>query len=73
MRCADFTPTPGRRAGHRDLDQARARLALDLDVGQFVLGLLEVVLHRLRLLHQAGELVLHHDGLLLERNRFRRA
>jgi hypothetical protein len=47
-------------AGHRDLDQAGAGLALDLDVGQFVLGLLEVVLHRLGLLHQAGELVLHH-------------
>jgi hypothetical protein len=47
-------------AGHRDLDEAGARLALDLDVGEFVLRLLQVVLHRLGLLHQAGELSLHH-------------
>ncbi len=43
-------------AGHDDLDQARAGLAGDLDVGEFVLRLLEVVLHGLGLLHQAGEL-----------------
>ena len=43
-------------AGHRDLDEAGARLAFDLDRGELVLRLLEVVLHRLGLLHQAGEL-----------------
>src|SRR6185295_14730662 len=47
-------------ARHRHLDEAGARLAFDLDRRQLVLGLLEVVLHRLRLLHQAGQLTLHH-------------
>jgi hypothetical protein len=52
-------------AGHRDLHQARARLALDLDRGELFLGLLQVVLHGLGLFHQAGDLVLHHGGELL--------
>src|SRR5574343_266693 len=43
-------------AGHQHLDQTGAGLAFDLDVGQFVLGLLEVILHGLGLLHEAGEL-----------------
>ena len=47
-------------AGHRDLDEAVAGLAVDLDVGELVLHLLQVVLHRLGLLHQTGELTFHH-------------
>ena len=47
-------------AGHRHLHQAGARLALDLDRRELVLRLLQVVLHRLGLLHQTGELTFHH-------------
>jgi hypothetical protein len=43
-------------AGHHDLHEARTGLAFHLDVGQFVLGLLEVVLHGLGLLHESSEL-----------------
>jgi hypothetical protein len=50
-------------AGHGDLDQAGTRLAGDLDIAQFVLGLLHVVLHRLRLLHQASELSFVEHGI----------
>src|ERR1044071_2264187 len=45
-------------ARHRHLDEAGARLAFDLDRGELVLRLLQVLLHRLRLLHQAGQLTL---------------
>jgi hypothetical protein len=40
------------------------RPAFDFDQGQRVLRLLHVVLHCLRLFHQASQLVLHHDGIL---------
>jgi len=43
-------------AGHQHLDQSGTRLGLDLDVGQFILRFLEVVLHGLRLFHEACEL-----------------
>jgi hypothetical protein len=49
-------------AGHGDLHQAGTRLAFHLDGGQFVLGLLQVVLHGLGLLHQAGELAFVEHG-----------
>src|SRR3990167_691086 len=49
-------------AGHLHLHQAGAGFTGHLHQRQFVLGLLQVVLHRLGLLHQAGQLVLHHDG-----------
>ena len=52
-------------AGHDDLDQAGAGLAFDLDDGQFFLRLLEVVLHGLRLLHEAGQLSFVEHGLFL--------
>jgi hypothetical protein len=38
------------------LTRPSARFAFDFDEGQFVLRLLEVVLHGLGLLHEAGEL-----------------
>jgi hypothetical protein len=47
-------------AGHGNFDQASARLALDFDVGQFVLGFFEVVLHGLGLFHETRQLVFHH-------------
>ncbi len=47
-------------AGHGHLHQPGAGLALDLHQRQFVLRALHVVLHRLGLLHQAGQLALHH-------------
>src|SRR6185437_4920662 len=47
-------------ARHRDLDEPRARLALDLGARELLLRTLHVFLHLLRLLHQAGQLVLHH-------------
>jgi len=62
----DRDPLDGVLAGHRDLDESCTRLSFDLDRRELVLRLLEVVLHRLRLLHQAGELALHHVVLLLE-------
>ncbi len=40
------------------LTKPSARLALHLNVGQVFLGLFQVVLHGLGLLHQAGEFVL---------------
>ena len=52
-------------AGHDDLDQSGARFAADFDQGELVLRLLQVVLHLLRLLHQAGQLSLvEHGGSL---------
>src|SRR6185436_18929620 len=52
-------------AGHRDLHQAGTGDTLDLDRRQFLLRLAQIVLHRLRLLHQAGQLILHHgEGFL---------
>src|SRR5882672_6510132 len=44
-------------AGHRHLHEPGAGLPFDLDAAELFLSLLEVVLHRLRLLHQACELV----------------
>ena len=43
-------------AGHRDFDKAGTGFARDLNIPEFVLGLFHVVLHGLRLFHQAGEL-----------------
>src|SRR5512135_25290 len=48
-------------AGHRDLDESRPGLSLDLGAPELLLRTLHVLLHLLRLLHQASELVLHHD------------
>jgi hypothetical protein len=47
-------------AGHRHLDHAGAGLPFDLGGRQLVLHTFHVFLHLLRLLHQAGELTLHH-------------
>ena len=46
---------------HRDLDRAGARLAFDFGGGQLILHALHVLLHLLRLLHQACHLAFHHD------------
>jgi len=50
-------------ASHEDLDHAGTRLAFDFDVGQFVLGLFQVVLHGLGLFHQARELSFVEHGI----------
>src|SRR5213083_2188231 len=47
-------------AGHHHLDQPGTRLALDLHRGDRLLRFFHAVLHRLRLLHQAGQLIFHH-------------
>ena len=46
-------------------NHAGAGFAFDLDVGEFILSLLQVVLHGLCLLHQAGELSFVEHGWVL--------
>jgi hypothetical protein len=55
-------------AGHGDFHQTRTRLAFHFHGGEFVLGAFEVVLHRLGLFHQTGDLAFHHGGLSKEMN-----
>src|SRR5262249_37059955 len=52
-------------ARHRDLDQSGTGLPFDFGLGELVLRPLHVLLHLLRLLHQAGKLVLHHRKIPL--------
>src|ERR1700722_4007829 len=48
---------------HRHLDHARARFTGDLDLSQFGLSLLHVLLHLLRLAHQISQSTFHHRCL----------
>src|SRR5450432_4209343 len=47
-------------AGNHDLHKTCARPALDFDLSELFLGLLHVLLHLLRLLHQRAQSALHH-------------
>ena len=58
----DVVPT-----GHHHFHHARAGFAFDLERGDGLLRFLHVVLHRLRLLHQIGKLVLHRGSSFIPR------
>ena len=50
---------------HGHFDQTRARLPFNFDLSQLILRHFHVILHLLGLLHQAGQLVFHHDAFPL--------